>query len=119
MESDQRSNSRRKFRYYLPVVEYNTLEIFGYLVDISATGFRLEVSKPHGVTRDYFLRIDLPQEISLKPYISFTARVMWVRPDSVDPNTFHEGYQIIKISPADEEIFTKMMSLYSKPSGSI
>jgi len=117
METNQRSNSRRKFKYYLPVVEFNTLEVFGYLVDISPTGFRLEVSKPHGVTRDYTLRIDLPAEISPKPYISFVARVMWVRADPIDSFAFHEGYKVTKIAPADEEIFTKMMAQYSKAAG--
>lgn len=117
MAGESRSNNRRKFRYYVPVVEMGTLDLFGYLADISPRGFKLDSVKPHGVNRDYNLRIDLPDEISDKPFISFIARVMWIRPDPIDPNTFHEGYQILNISTVDEGIFNAMMESYSKPAG--
>lgn len=117
MPGEGRSNERRKFGYYLPVVELGTLDLFGYLANVSPRGFKMDSVKPHGVNRDYDPRVDLPEEISSKPYINFIPRVMWIHPDPIDPATFHEGYKIQNISTIDEGIFNKMMDNYARPGG--
>ena len=113
MANENRSTNRKKIGYYLQVFENITLDLFGYLADISPRGFRLDSVKPHGVNRDYTLRIELTDQIFDKSAITFIARVMWIKPDPYDPAAFNEGYRIISISPADEAIFNRMIEMYA------
>jgi len=87
-------------------------EHIGYLSDISARGFKLDSSQPIRVHHDYSLRLDLTPEISDKPYIVFTARSIWSNPDPLDPNTYVEGFEIVNITPADDEIFRRIVEKY-------
>ena len=113
MANENRISNRKKIGYYIQVFENITLDLFGYIVDISHRGFRLDSVKPHGVNRDYTMRIELSDQSFEKNFITFVARVMWIKPDPFDPSAFNEGYKIISISPADEAIFNKMMDQYS------
>ncbi len=113
MANENRSTNRKKIGYYLQVFENVTLELFGYLADISPRGFRLDSVKPHGVNRDYTLWIELSDPGFEKSSITFVARVMWIKPDPFDPSAFNEGYKIISISPADEAIFNRIMDIYA------
>lgn len=119
MANENRTNNRRKFSYYVQVFENVTLELFGYITDISSRGFRLDSVKPHGVNRDYTLRIELTGDIFERSYITFVARVMWIKPDPFDSSAFIEGYKVISISPAEEAIFNKMLENYSSTGKSI
>ena len=113
MANENRIAHRKKIGYYIQVYENITLELFGYIVDVSHRGFRLDSVKPHGVNRDYTMRIEFSDQSFEKTFITFVARVMWIKPDPYDPSAFNEGYKIISISAADEMIFDRMTDLYS------
>ncbi len=89
-----------------------TGELVGHLVNISREGFRLESLRPIPVNQDYPLRIELPRDITDKPYMVFIARSKWCRPDRIDPTLFDAGFEIIEMMPGDAEIFRMIFERY-------
>jgi hypothetical protein len=115
MTDERRFDERRKFGYYMRVVDTNTQEPVGYLADISPRGFKLDSKQALMINKDYTLRLDLTPEISDKPYIVFVARAKWSHPDSFEPNAHNDGFQIVSISARDEEIFQRIVAKYGSP----
>lgn len=115
MADERRFSKRRKFGYYMRVVDNNTQELLGYLADISPRGFKLDSTKPLIVNKDYTMRLDLTPEISERPYIVFVARTKWSQPDSTDPFAHNEGFQIVNMTPHDEVIFQRLVDKYGTP----
>ena len=115
MKDERRLTERRKFGYYMRVMDNNTGELVGYLADISPRGFKLDSKQALLVSKDYSLRLDLTPEISDKPYIIFVARAKWSQPDLMDPYAHNDGFQIVSIAPRDEEIFQRIVAKYGTP----
>ena len=114
MKDERRINLRKKFAYYMRVVDNSNSELLGYLNDISKRGFKLDCQKPLPVNKDIVMRLDLTPDISDKSFIIFIARSKWSQPDPYDPTTLVEGFQIINISPYDEEIFNRILEKYGR-----
>ncbi len=111
--SDERRNLKRsKFAYYMRVVDNQTQQLVGYLDDISPKGFQLDSRNQFSVNRDYNLRLDLTTEISDRPFITFTARCRWSKPDPSDPGSYDAGFQILNITPHENEIFQRIVTKY-------
>jgi PilZ domain len=117
MVEERRQLSRRNFSYYMRVTDEADGKLIGHFSDISTGGFKLDSSKPLSVNKDYRLRIDQTGEISNKSSITFTARAKWCSVDSIDPNLYNVGFQIVTMSPGDYEIFLKMFSTYGVQQG--
>jgi hypothetical protein len=115
MDYDRRKIKRRKFGYYMQVIDNETHELVGYLSDISPQGFKLDTQKALPVNQEYTLRMDLTAEISEKSYIAFVARAMWKKPDPLDPASQIEGFQIIGITPYEKGIYQRIVEKYGKP----
>ncbi len=113
MITERRQNRRRKFGYYMKVVDNSTLEVVGYLSDISPQGFKLDSQRPLIPNRDYVLRMDLTPDISDRSFIVFVARTKWTQPDPLDPNSNVDGLQITNIGQHDLEIYNRVMDKYS------
>jgi len=112
MGAERRQLSRRNFSYYMRVMDVADGKLVGHFSDISTGGFKLDSSKPLSINKDYRLRIDQTDEISNKSSITFTARARWCSVDSLDPNLYNVGFQIVTMSPSDYDIFVKMFSTY-------
>jgi len=113
--SERRNFERRKFGYYMRVVDNDTQQLAGYLADISPRGFKLDSSESLLVNKDYTFRLDLTIDISERPHIIFVARSKWAHSDATDPFSFNDGFQIVSISPGDNEIFQKIVTKYGTP----
>jgi hypothetical protein len=83
-----------------------TGELIGDLADISPEGFRLESTKPIPVNAEVSFRVDLPPEISKKPWMVFTARSRWSLPHPVDKSLYEAGFEIMKMDPGDSQSWT-------------
>ena len=99
MAEERRQKSRRNFSYYMRVVDEADGKLIGHFSDISSGGFKVDSTKPIPINKDYRLRIDQTGEISNKSYIIFTARARWCSVDSIDPNLYNVGFQIINMIP--------------------
>ncbi len=109
---ERRKRDRRTFSHYMRLMNENTGELVGHLVNISPEGFRLESLRAIPLNTDYPLRIELPGDITDKPYMVFIARSKWCHPDRIDPTLFDAGFQIVDMTPSDLEIFKKIFERY-------
>ena len=112
MEPERRKEKRRKFTYYMRVVDANTLQPVGYLTEISAIGIQVDCEKPLPVDANFKLRMDLTQEVANKPYMVFQARTKWCHNDKLDPNIFNVGFEVFINARDDSEIFKRMIEKY-------
>lgn len=111
---DRRHLERKDFSYYMRLINNDTQDLVGHLVDISSSGFKLDSQTPIPVNKDFRLRMDLTREIADKPAMIFVARSKWCEVDPLDPFIYNVGFQLVNISPADLEIINRMMAKYGK-----
>ncbi len=112
--AEQRRQSRKDFRYYMQVFDMDTQKLLGHLADINSGGFKLDTQNPIPINKDFRLRLDLTSEIAHKPGMIFVARSRWCKVDPFDPFSYNVGFQLIKISSEDVEIFNRMMEKYGR-----
>jgi len=114
---DERRNLDIKdFSYYMRLINNDTQELVGHLVDISSGGFKLDSQNPIPINKDFRFRMDLTSEVASKPSMVFVARSKWCEVDPLDPLLYNVGFQLVNISPGDVEIFKRMMEKYgTKP----
>ena len=109
---EKRKLDRRKFSYYMRVLDAHTEKLVGHLVDISADGLKVDSQLSIPLNVDFMLRMDIPTEISNTKFITFAARSKWCSPDRFDPTSFNVGFQIMTIHPGARDIFARMFEKY-------
>jgi hypothetical protein len=114
MDSERRIVNRRKFEYYMPIVDIQTQECIGYLADISPKGFKLEGTKLIEIGSELALRLDLTPDISSKSYIVIQAKAVWSQSDPIVPNEYLHGFQILSILPDDQIIYQQIINRFGK-----
>jgi len=112
VEIDRRRQRRRKFTYYMQVVDANTLQRIGYLLDISLLGIKIDTRKPLLVNSVYSLRLDLTPDLASKTYMVFNGRIRWCEEDKFEPNSFIAGFEVSTRSHEDATIFQRMYDQY-------
>ena len=112
--SERRTTPRKKFSFYMRVLNDDTQEILGHMVEVSAIGLQLETTVPLPLQRDYYLRLELTSDLSDRPAIIFIARTKWCKMDEIEPNLYHVGLAIGEIMPDDREIFLRVLAKYGK-----
>jgi len=112
VDMERRRQRRRRFTYYMPVIDADTLQIVGHLSDISPVGIRVDSEKPLRVNANYRLRVDLTPELANKTYMVFTGRSKWCEMDRLSPNSYNVGFEVNIISRDDTEIFQRMYENY-------
>lgn len=110
---EKRTTPRKKIDMYLRVLNDDTQEILGHMVEVSGTGLRLETVGPQPLNIDYYLRIELTPDLGSLPHIVFIARSKWCRMDAIQPNLFQVGLEIVEIMPEDREIFQRIIRKYA------
>ncbi len=109
---ERRTVPRKKFVLYLRVMDDDSQEQLGHMVEVSAVGLQLETSAPILIERDYYLRLELTAELADRPYIVFVARSKWCKTDDIQPNLYRVGFSIREILPEDKEIFLNLVQKY-------
>ncbi len=109
---ERRKRDRRIFSEYMRLMNENTGELVGHLADISHEGFRMESKNPIPSNLDFAFRIELPLDISSKPFMVFLARSRWCKPDTVDPSLFDTGFEITGMDALDAESFRAIFEKY-------
>ena len=112
--SERRNVDRKEFSYYMRLVNNDTQELVGHLMDISSGGFKLDSQKPIEANKDFQLRMDLTSDVATKPYMVFVARSKWCETDPLDPFVYNVGFQLVNISPGDLQIINRMIEKYGK-----
>lgn len=114
MESDRRKQKRRKFTYYVQVMDASSLQLIGHLADISLIGIRVDCEKPLKVNGNYKLRVDLSPELANKTYMIFDGRCKWCEMDRLEPNSYNVGFEVYVPGRDDQEIFERMYDKYGR-----
>jgi hypothetical protein len=111
---ERRTAPRKKFDYYLRVVDDDTQKILGHMVEVGPTGLQLETTAPLPIDKDYYLRVELTPELADRPVMIFIARTKWCRIDEIEPNLYHIGFAIAEIMPDDKEIFLRILARFGR-----
>lgn len=111
-QREKRTTSRKKFDFYMRVLNDDTQEILGHMVEVSAVGLRLETTAPLPPNQDYYLRVELTPDLGNVPYIIFIARTRWCNIDNIQPNLYHCGFSVVEIMPEDKEVFLRILEKY-------
>ena len=109
---ERRTTPRKKIQVYLRVLNDDTGEILGHMVEVSSTGLQLETVGTLPVDKDHFLRIELTPDLGTVPYIVFIARSRWCRIDHLQPNLYHVGFELKEILPEDRDVFQRILQKF-------
>ncbi len=116
MEQERRSARRKKFTYYMQVLDANTLQLIGYLNQISAVGIQVDSEKPIPVDVNFKLRLDLTTDIANKTMMVFNGLSKWCEPDRTVPNSYNVGFEVTLLSRDDTAIYNRMIEKYAMES---
>ena len=109
---ERRNLKRRKFAYYMRVLDDDTLKLVGHLSDISSNGFKIDSQKHIAPGQNFRLRMDLTSEVSNKAYIIFSAVSRWNHVDPTDPFVQNVGFEITEINTEDSAIYQRIVEKY-------
>ena len=109
---ERRTVPRRKFDYYMRVLDDDTGTLLGHLIEISPQGLKLETTKPLPLQQDYYLRLELTPDLGDRPYMVFIAKSRWCKSDEIQINLYRVGFEITEIMPDDQEIFMRIVAKY-------
>ncbi len=111
---ERRHTQRKKFGFYMRVLNDENEETVGHLVDISADGLQLETTASLPMGKVFHLHMELTPDVSDKLFMFFSARPRWIKPDEIMPNLFKVGFEITHIEPHDREIYQRLMEIYGE-----
>jgi hypothetical protein len=110
---ERRTTKRIKISYYVPVVNAESYDQLGILLEITPRGLLVDSEKMLPIDKEFRLRLDLTDQSFNSPFISFMAKTKWVRPDRIEPNYFNIGFEITQISKSDQMTVQEIMEKYA------
>ena len=108
---DRRKFKRRYLMYYSRVFDRETGSVLGYIVDVTPEGAMIISEEPVPPGKVYQVRMDLPEDISDKSFVDFTAESVWCKKD-IDPNFYDTGLRISNLSDEDRALIENMIQEY-------
>ncbi|MBL8063810.1 MAG: PilZ domain-containing protein [Anaerolineales bacterium] len=96
----------------MQVVDATTLQLVGYVSDISLTGIKIDSGKLLPVNQTLKLRVDLTPDVANKSYLTFNGRIKWCEMDKFEPNSYNVGIEVENLSREDYAIFMRMYNQY-------
>jgi hypothetical protein len=96
------------------VLDDDTQEILGHMVEVGALGLQLETTVPLPPQKDYYLKLELTHDLADRPFIIFIARTKWCKIDNIEPNLYHVGFELVEIMPDDKQIFLRVLAKYGQ-----
>jgi hypothetical protein len=108
---DRRKLKRRHVIFYSRVFDRNTGALLGHLMDITTEGLMLINEFPLITGITYHLRMDLPEDVMTKAYLSFDAQCLWSRPD-INPAFHNAGFKVLNMAQEDIDLIENMIDEY-------
>ena len=97
---EKRNLKRRHLIYYLRIMDQETNELLGHLVDITSEGIMVISESPLELNKVFRLRMMLPKEIIGKEALEFSAQSLWAKKD-INPDFIDTGFKLIDLNEAD------------------
>jgi hypothetical protein len=111
---NRRILERRNLIYYLQVVDRNSGELIGRLVDITVQGMMLVSEQALPTNQLFQLRMMLPSGATIEPYIDFEAQSVWCQHD-LNPTFFNTGFKLLDVTPDIVTIVDDLVTDYGFP----
>jgi len=108
---DRRKLKRRHVIFYSRVFDRNSGALLGHLMDITVEGLMLISEAPLTPGSTYHLRMDLPEDVMTKAYLSFDAQCLWSKSD-INPAFYNAGFKVLNMIPEDIELIENMIDEY-------
>ena len=105
---EKRRTTRRYLLYYMRIYDVSTRQQIGNLVDITPRGIMIVSEHPLEVGKVSRLKMELTPEVSDKPYMEFSVRSRWSKPD-INPHMYNTGFEILELPPEDAEIILRIV----------
>jgi hypothetical protein len=105
---DQRKTKRRFLLYYMRIYDATSRQQIGNLVDITPRGFMIVSEHKLPEEQTFRLRMELTDEVAEKPFLEFSARSKWSKPD-VTPSMYNTGFEILGLAPEDIKIVHRII----------
>jgi hypothetical protein len=93
MTEDMRKEHRRHIIYYLQILEPETGNVIGRLVDITTIGLMIISEKALEPGQEFALRIALPEEFPNAKQINVVGESVWCHKD-VNPDYYAIGFRL-------------------------
>jgi hypothetical protein len=111
---ERRHTVRKKFGFYMRVLDDETEATIGHLVDVSIDGMQLETAAPLQRGQEFHMHMELTPDVSDSLFMFLTAISLWCTPDKIMPNLYHVGYKITSMSEHDKEIYKRLLEKYGE-----
>jgi len=108
---DRRKLKRRHVIFYSRVFDRNSGALLGHLMDITIEGLMLISETPLKIDLTYHLRMDLPEDVMTKTYLSFDAQCLWCKPD-INPAFYNAGFKVLNMVQEDVDLIENMIDEY-------
>ncbi len=107
---EHRKLKRRHLIYYLKVMDRDTGEILGFLVDITTQGIMIMSEQPIKTGRTFHLQLLIPsdEDAAEKKYLRFDARSRWSE-RSINTDFYDTGLELININIEEFETIEKII----------
>jgi hypothetical protein len=96
------------------VLDDDTEETVGHLVEVSPTGMRLETTAPVPLEKVYHVHMELTPDVSDRLFMFVSIRSKWCKTDTIMPNLYRVGFEIVNIAPHDHDIYQRLLELYGQ-----
>ncbi len=100
IKKDQRRAQRRHLIYYLKVIDKETDQPLGFLVDITTRGMMLMSETPIESNKLFHLKILLQTELSEKQYLNFEAKSKWCK-NGINSDFYDTGFELIDVDVSE------------------
>src|SRR5512141_1479748 len=94
---ERRKFKRRKLSYYLPIIDNDTEQVLGHVVDVSLVGIMIDCKRNIPSGQNYNLRLDLMENVGEKSSVEFSVSCKWCRFDKIQPYLYNAGFEITQI----------------------
>ncbi len=98
--AEYRTKKRRHLLYYLTVIDGETEEPVGFLVDITTNGLMIMSDAPIETEKFFHLKILLQTELTEKEYLNFDA-VSKRSVKGVNSDFYDTGFELIDLTRED------------------
>jgi len=89
---------RRHLIYYLRVVDSETDQLIGFLVDITTAGLMVMSEEPLEVGRVFRCKMLVQSEMSDREHLCFEAKSLWCR-KAAEASFYDTGMQLLSMAP--------------------
>lgn len=108
---NRRKTKRRYLLYFVRVINADTRQQIGNLVDITPQGAMIVGQEPIPEGQSIRLRLELTSEVADKPFLEFPTRSKWCHPD-FEPSLHITGFEILELTLEDTRIIQKIIETF-------